>query len=143
VHRGTIFLGCDKLCGIPSPCSHVEICPACFCYNYHFLIQVWIHMTARGMQAFWYYLALALPRAIKAALMLTSSIPLNFGNPGFFNFPMQAYLFAFFRGSVPRCPSAALLSKCYSPQSAQFCQEGVSRDHEYMWSESGVSPAHL
>merc|ERR1711959_738818 len=44
------------------------------------------------------------------------------------------------RGSVPRCPSAVLFSKCYEQQSSQFCQDGVSRDHEYMWlSESGVS----
>jgi len=42
---------------------------------------MWIHTTVSSMQAFWYYLAWALPSAIKAALLLKSSIPLNFGNP--------------------------------------------------------------
>jgi hypothetical protein len=41
------------------------------------------------------------------------------------------------------CPSAVLLSICYGQQFCQFCQERVSRDHEYMWlSQSGVSPAY-
>lgn len=110
VRRKTIILSCDKLCGIPSLCSHVR--PACLCCTL-FLIQIWIHMTACGMQAFWYDLAWAFPRAIKAVLLLTSSTPLNFGDPGALNFPMQAYRFVFLRSSVPRCPSAALRSTWY------------------------------
>jgi hypothetical protein len=43
---------------------------------------MWIRTTAFGMQAFWYYLAWALPRALKAALLSMSSTPLNFGYPG-------------------------------------------------------------
>jgi len=68
-------------------------------------------MTACSMQSFWYDLAWTLPRAVKALLLLTSSTALNFGDPGVLNFPMQAYLFVFLRSSVPRRPSAALLSQ--------------------------------
>jgi len=104
VRRRTIILSCDKLCGILSLCSHVEICPACCCCTL-FLIQIWIHMTACGMQAFRYDLAWALPRAIKAVLLLTSSPPLNFGDPGALNFPMQAYKIVVC-SCVVQCPGA-------------------------------------
>jgi len=50
-------------------------------YRVTLLIQVWIHTVGSSMQAsFWYYLARALSSATKAALLLPSSIPLNFGN---------------------------------------------------------------
>jgi len=108
---------------------------------------MWIRTTAFGMQAsFWYYLAWALPRALKAALLSMSSTPLNFGYPGDSLIFRRKIAFLFFlRGSVstaPKCSIAfeALLAAVLSVLPGG----GVSRDHEYMWlSESGVSPAHI
>jgi hypothetical protein len=105
---------------------------------------MWIRTTAFGMQAFWYYLAWALPRALKAALLSISSTPLNFGYPG--DSSTFRRKIAFLCSCVvpfPRRPSAALLSKRYWQQSSQFCQAGVflviMNTCAMMWlSESGV-----
>jgi len=90
------------------------------------LIQIWIRATGFGMQAFWYYLAWAPPRAIKAALLSMSSAPLNFGNPvDSLTFRRMIVFLCSCVVQFPRRPSAALLSKRYSQQSSQFCQAGV------------------
>jgi len=50
-------------------------------YRVPLLIQAWIHTVVSSTQAsFWCYLARAVSSATKAALLLPSSIPPNFGN---------------------------------------------------------------
>jgi len=100
-------------------------------------------MTASGMQSFWYDIAWALPSAIKALLLLTSSTALNFGDPGVLNFPMQAYILLYFCAlplfSTPAPKCSIAFAECDGQQSAQFCLEGLPREHDYMClSESGI-----